>query len=126
MTARTPYEILGDEGVRQLANAFYDVMDELPEAAPIRRMHGKALGDIKTKLYQYLSGWMGGPHLYHEKYGTICMTKPHSGYKIGNDERDQWLKCMDQALERIEASEELKQMLKEPIFRVADAIKNSP
>ena len=29
----TPYEILGDAGVKQLANAFYDVMDELTETA---------------------------------------------------------------------------------------------
>ena len=35
----TPYEILGDAGVKQLANAFYDVMDELTETAEIRQMH---------------------------------------------------------------------------------------
>ena len=126
MTSRTPYQLLGDEGVKALANAFYDVMDELPEAASIRRMHGDSLDDIKQKLYEYLSGWMGGPGIYHEKYNTICMTKPHASYPIGERERNQWLMCMNRALERIDASEELKAMLKDPMFQVAEAIRNAP
>ncbi|AMO57338.1 globin [Endozoicomonas montiporae] len=126
MNAKTPYDILGDNGVKELASAFYDVMDELPEAASIRRMHVQDLADIKQKLYEYLSGWMGGPHLYHEKYNTICMTKPHSHYQIGERERDQWLMCMNRALDRIDASDELKAMLKEPVFNVAEAIRNTP
>lgn len=126
MTNRTPYQILGDEGTRQLTAAFYDVMDELPEAASIRRMHRESLDDVKEKLYEYLSGWMGGPAVYHEKYGTICMTKPHAGYQIGERERDQWLMCMHRALERIDASNELKAMLKDPMFQVAEAIRNAP
>ena len=37
----TPYQLLGGkEGVRRLCDAFYDCMDQLPEAADIRRMHG--------------------------------------------------------------------------------------
>ena len=31
-TPQTPYQILGDDGIRALANAFYDIMEELPEA----------------------------------------------------------------------------------------------
>ena len=56
--------------------------------------------------------------------GTVCLTEPHAPYHIGEKERDQWLMCMDLALERIGASEELKTMLKEPLFRVADAVRN--
>jgi hemoglobin len=52
------------------------------------------------------------------------MTTPHKPYAIGPQERDQWLLCMDHALERIGASEELKAMLKEPMFEVADMIRN--
>lgn len=122
----TPYELLGgDAGVRRLADTFYEVMDELPEAEAIRKMHGENLVDIKQKLYEYLSGWMGGPHHYHKKYGTVCLTKPHKAYAIGPAERDQWLLCMDEALRRIDASDEIKTMLKEPMFGIADAIRNT-
>lgn len=121
----TPYELLGGEaGVRRLAEVFYDVMDELPEAAPIRRMHSRSLEDIKIKLFEYLSGWMGGPPLYSNKYGTVCLTDPHRPYSIGPAERDQWLLCMDVALDRVGASEQVKAMLKAPMFRVADIIRN--
>ena len=121
---QTPYQILGKEGIRQLADAFYEVMDELPEAQTIRAMHAENLDSIKDKLYEYLTGWMGGPPLYAAKYGSVCLTDPHKPYAIGPDERDQWVTCMEKALERIGASDELKQMLKGPIFQIADAVKN--
>ncbi|MEM1113879.1 MAG: group II truncated hemoglobin [Pseudomonadota bacterium] len=123
-TPRTPYQILGEDGIRELASAFYDVMDEAHEAAGIRKMHKSDLTPVREKLAEYLIGWMGGPPIYADKYGGVCMTEPHEPYHIGPEERDQWLFCMDQALERIEASEELREMLKVPLFRVADAVRN--
>ncbi len=121
---QTPYQILGEEGIRELASTFYDVMDTLPEAATLRAMHAKDLSPMKEKLADYLVGWMGGPPLYADKYGTVCMTEPHEPYHIGPEERDQWLLCMDLALERINASDELVEMLKIPLFRIADAVRN--
>ena len=122
--ADTPYEILGQDGVKALADAFYDVMDELPQAAEIRAMHAENLDSIKRMLTAYLTGWMGGPPVYQAMKGTVCLTEPHEPYAIGPQERDQWLECMDRALDRIGASDELVNMLKEPMFRVADTVRN--
>jgi len=122
--AETPYEILGQQGVRSLAEAFYDVMNELQEAADVRAMHADNLDEIKRKLAAYLTGWMGGPPVYQAMTGTVCLTDPHAPYAIGPRERDQWLLCMDTALERIGASDELKDMLKIPMFQVADTVRN--
>jgi hemoglobin len=120
-TMNTPYELLGgDEGVKRLAYEFYKAMDDLSDAETIRKMHAESLEDVSEKLYQYLSGWLGGPGLYQQKFGTVCLTKPHKPYAIGEAERDQWLLCMDTALERVGASDEVKSMLKEPIRRLAD------
>lgn len=123
-TARTPYQILGEDGISALCSAFYDIMDTLPEAAELRAMHARDLGPMKLKLTEYLTGWMGGPPRYADKYGTVCMTTPHEPYHIGPAERDQWLLCMDKALQQVEASEELVAMLKIPLFRIADAVRN--
>ena len=123
-TAQTPYQILGEDGIRELTRTFYDIMDTLPEAAPLRAMHAKDLSPMKEKLAEYLTGWMGGPPLYADRYGTVCMTTPHEPYHIGPEERDQWLLCMDKALQQTGASEELVKMLKVPMFRIADAIRN--
>ena len=107
---RTPYQILGADGIRHLANIFYDIMDTIPEAAALRAMHASELQPMKVKLAEYLTGWMGGPPLYANKYNTVCMTTPHAPYHIGPAERDQWLLCMDRALEQTGASEELVDM----------------
>lgn len=121
---QTPYQLLGEPGIRQLTAAFYDIMDSLPEAAGVRAMHAKDLGPMKEKLAEYLIGWMGGPPLYADRYGTVCLTTPHEPYHIGPGERDQWLLCMDRALARINASEDVVEMLKVPMFRIADAVRN--
>jgi hemoglobin len=122
--AQTPYEILGDKGIKALANAFYDAMNELPEAAEVRAMHAEDLGNVKRILAAYLTGWMGGPPIYLALKGSVCLTDVHAPYAIGPRERDLWLLCMDEALRRIDASEELKAMLKDPMFRVAETVRN--
>ena len=124
MQQQTPYQLLGEEGIRQLADAFYDEMDAQPQAETIRSMHAANLETIKDKLFEYLTGWMGGPPLYSDKTGTVCLTDPHKPYPIGPEERDQWLECMNGALERINASDELKEMLKDPLYQIADTIRN--
>lgn len=121
----TPYDMLGgEEGVRALANAFYDAMESREDARGIRAMHGADLAPIREKLFEYLSGWLGGPHLYRQKYGGFCLTKPHAPYAIGESERDQWLRCMEQALEDVGAPEDLRQAAKTPFFRIAETVRN--
>ena len=123
-TAQTPYQILGEDGIYKLTSAFYDIMDSLPEAAGIRAMHARDLAPMKEKLAEYLTGWMGGPPRYADKYGTVCMTTPHEPYHIGPDEMEQWLLCMDKALEQVGASAELVAMLEVPMQRIANAVRN--
>ena len=123
-TSQTPYELLGADGIRALADAFYRVMDEAPEAATIRAMHGDDLGKVRSLLAAYLTQWMGGPPVYLAVKGTMCLTDVHAPYAIGPAEGDQWLFCMERALERIGAPEGLKEMLREPMRRVADTVRN--
>lgn len=121
---QTPYEILGDQGIKDLVKAFYEVMDSDPEAAEIRAMHAEDLAPVRSKLVSYLVGWMGGPPVYLAVTGTVCLTDPHAAYHIGPRQRDQWLMCMDKALERIDVSEELKNMLRIPMQQVAETVRN--
>ncbi|CBL44900.1 putative globin [gamma proteobacterium HdN1] len=121
----TPYELLGGEaGLRKLTHTFYDVMDRLPEAKEVRDMHDGNLDSIKERLFEYLSGWLGGPQLFRERHGSVCITSQHKKFSIGPAERDQWLMCMDVALDEVGASAETKAMLKEPIYRLADFLRS--
>jgi hemoglobin len=126
MSDNKPYDIIGKEaGVKALASAFYEAMNELEEAESVRKMHADNLEIIKQKLYEYLNGWLGGPHLYKDKYGTICLTEPHQPYPIGEAQRDQWVACWDRALEKVDAPEEFRSMTKEPVYRMANFLVNT-
>ena len=121
---QTPYEMLGDQGIKDLVAAFYEVMDSHPDAQEIRALHDADLGPVRSKLVSFLVGWMGGPPVYLAVTGTVCLTDPHARFHIGPRQRDQWLMCMDEALTRIDASDELKEILRLPMQHVADTVRN--
>jgi len=121
---QTPYEILGDQGIKDLVKAFYEIMDTDPEAAEIRAMHAADLKPVSSKLVSFLVGWMGGPPVYLAVAGTVCLTDPHAAYHIGPRQRDQWVMCMDKALDKIGVSDALKDMLRIPMQHIADTVRN--
>lgn len=88
----------GYEGIQRLVEAFYGYMDSLPEAHLIRTMHAESLDVSIDKLVCFLSGWLGGPKLYRERYGKIIIPQAHRHLSIGCSERDAWLLCMEKAI----------------------------
>lgn len=124
---KTPYEQLGGEAiVRALVDRFYDLMDSVPEARGVRALHPKSLGGSREKLFLFLSGWLGGPDLYQQKYGHPMLKRRHQPFPIGTSERDQWLSCMGKALDETEMPEILREQLKMSFFNVADHMRNRP
>jgi hemoglobin len=121
----TPYEKLGGaEGVRRLAERFYALMAETPDAQTIRAMHEPDLGPIVDKLAGFLSGWMGGPRDYFEREDAPCVMSVHKRLPIGEAERDQWLMCMRRAMQDIGVSEEARAMLEPAFDRIAEAMRS--
>jgi len=110
----------GEVGVRKLVNAFYDHMNELPDAQRIREMHPEDISESREKLARFLCGWLGGPKLYKEKYGTIRIPVAHSHLDIGIAERDAWLLCMQHALDEQDYPERFKKYLIEQLFVPAE------
>ena len=110
----------GLEGISRLVNAFYDHMEELPEAAIIRRMHADDLSESRKKLTYFLSGWLGGPRLYRENYGAIVIPSAHSHMKIGAAERDAWMLCMQKAVAEQPFAEDFKEYLLQQLFIPAE------
>jgi hemoglobin len=124
---RTPYEGLGgDRAVRDLVDRFYDLMDLEPAYAELRRTHGSELTDARDKLYWFLSGWLGGPDHYIERFGHPRLRARHLPFAIGIQERDQWLACMNQAMRECEVDEELRLRLLQAFFKTADWMRNRP
>lgn len=124
-TERSLYEMLGGEtGLRSLVNRFYDLMDSSPEAAQIRTFHAKSLKGSREKLFMFLSGWSGGPQLYVEKFGHPRLRMRHMPFSIGAVERDQWLWCMNKALDESGLDQRVVEYLKERFTETADFMRN--
>lgn len=119
------YEMLGGEtGLRSLVDSFYDLMDSSPEAEKIRAFHAESLKQSREKLFMFLSGWSGGPQLYVERFGHPRLRMRHLPFPIGEAERDQWLWCMNKALDESQLDPRVAEYLKLRFAEVADAMRN--
>ncbi|MDO9712091.1 group II truncated hemoglobin [Paracraurococcus lichenis] len=94
----TPYDrIGGEEGVRRLVRRFYALMDELPEAAACRAIHPPSLAGSEQKLFEYLTGWLGGPPLFTDRHGPPMLRRRHLHAPIAGPEIAGWLLCFRRA-----------------------------
>lgn len=121
----TPYNAIGgDEQVRALVDTFYDHMDRNEDFATIRTLHPDDLTESRQKLYEFLSGWMGGPDLYVAKHGHPRLRGRHMPFSIGEAERDQWLACMKLAMDERNVTGELRRFLDDRFAHVANFMRN--
>jgi hemoglobin len=98
----TPFERIGGAAnVRALVDRFYDLMDLEPDFAALRALHPATLEGSRDKLYWFLTGWLGGPSLYVDRFGHPMLRARHLPYPIGVEVRDQWLTCMGLAMAEI-------------------------
>lgn len=121
----TLYDLVGGEvGVRRLTRRMYELMATLPEAEAVKRIHPPDLSGSEQKLFEFLSGWLGGPPLFVERHGPPMLRRRHFVAPIGPEERDSWLLCFEQALAETVASPGLREALREPIRRLAFHMQN--
>jgi len=124
---KTPYErIGGDEAVRRLCNTFYQIMSDTPQTQVIRSLHPQDIKISEDKLYMFLSGWLGGPPLFTDKFGHPRLRGRHLPYAIGIEERDQWLYCMAQALKTMDLESIFSEQLMASFVQTADFMRNQP
>ena len=123
----TPYDRLGGaDGLKRIVARFYRLMDTLPEFTALRAQHGFDLSQPQQALYDFLSGWLGGPALYFAAPGRQCVMSAHARLKIGAEEVRQWLECMELALDEIEPGCELKDHIMRALAGVAARMRNRP
>jgi hemoglobin len=116
----------GEPTVRAIVTRFYELMDTLPEVSAIRKMHPADLAGPEDRLFTFLSGWLGGPQLYAEKYGQPRLRASHLPFPIASAERDQWMLCMRTAMEENIDNLELRNSLLKAIGDLADFMRNKP
>ena len=123
------YNLLGGEPeatnqIREIVEAFYDVMDSDEKAKTIRLMHPEDLTSSREKLFMFLTGWTGGPQLYTDRYGHPFLRRRHLPFKIGEEERDQWIYCMTKGMLNLKMDEIKIKALLNALYPIADFMRN--
>jgi hemoglobin len=128
-TPQSLYDLLGGEPeatnqIREIVEAFYDVMELDEKAKTIRQMHPADLTSSREKLFMFLTGWTGGPQLYIERYGHPFLRRRHLPFKIGEEERDQWIYCMTKGMLNLKMEDQKIKALLNALYPIADFMRN--
>ena len=125
MTQQTMYALLGGEaGVEALTGRFYDLMELEPQYTELRGQHGETLDYARERLFQFLSGWLGGPPLYEQAHGHPRLRQRHFPFAVTLQTRNQWIACFAQALHESAVAPDLAEPLLLRLFALADWMRN--
>lgn len=105
--------------MRAMAERFYDIMSTDQSVDELLALHPLPLTTVRQKFFEFLSGWLGGPALFEEKYGHPRLRARHLPFKIDTKMRDQWLHCMYQVLEEQVEDQTLRHTLRQRFTALA-------
>ena len=121
--AETPYAAMGgDATVRQLSEAFYDIIER--DSPVLLAMLPVDTTGSRRKLYEFLSGWTGGPALYWEKHGHPRLRMRHARFPIDQTAADEWSRCMNEAIAQLEIGDQVSAFLSEQLGNAAQSLLN--
>lgn len=93
----TLYDRIGAENLRALLERFYAQVAVHPTLIPL---FPTDLSQTIEKQEAFLTGFLGGPPLYFERYGHPRLRMRHMPFAIGVPEAQAWLDCMALALQQ--------------------------
>lgn len=101
----TFYELLGEEVIHVIVNRFYVKVFENVTLNPLFK--NSKIDAVKDKQFSFLCQFLGGPQYYSEKYGPPKMRMRHLPHAIDNKAKEEWLKCMHEAIHETIADKQL-------------------
>jgi hemoglobin len=118
----------GEEGVRALAEAFYDAMDAHEPA--LARLHeldeqGRVSRGMRERFGLFLIGWLGGPQHYMEKHGHPRLRMRHGHVLVDIAMRDAWVRSMSRAMDARGVTGSVRVFLDKRFADVADFLRNT-
>ena len=123
-SSRTFYEAVGgEETFTRLVHRFYE---EVAADPMLRAVYpAKDLGPAEEHLRLFLIQYWGGPSTYNELRGHPRLRMRHVRFRIGEAERDAWLRHMRTALDEIDLDPALDAQLWDYLVMAAHGLVNA-
>ena len=112
----------GEETFRRLVHRFYQGGAEDPLLRPV--YPAKDLGPAEEHLRLFLIQYWGGPPAYNELRGHPRLRMRHARFRIGEAERDAWLRHMREALDELGLDQALDAQLWDYLVMAAHSLIN--
>ena len=122
MATPTIYEKLGEKNLRLMVNRFYDLVQKNEIISPLFK---DDFNTVRKKQFMFLTQFFGGPQLYSEQFGHPRMRMRHLPHKITNEGKEEWLKCMKEAVFSLDIDESLKHAIYDCFPPIAQHMVNS-
>lgn len=90
------YSTMGKENIFQMLEDFYAEL----EKTSLRPLFPKDMKEASKKSGAFFVFLLGGPPLYHEKYGPPMMRKRHLPFVIDENARNIWIESFKKILEK--------------------------
>jgi len=88
------YRAMGEDNINRMIHDFYAEL----EKSTIREMFPTDMEKSADKSAAFFVGLLGGPPLYHERYGQPMLRARHMPFRIDADSREVWLGCFKRVL----------------------------
>lgn len=118
----TPFEVIGEEKLHQLIDAFYSKVGQHPDLVPI---FPNDLSETARKQKQFMTQFLGGPSLYTEEHGHPMLRARHMPFEITETRAKAWLSCMNEAMDEVELDGMLREYFYSRLVLTAEHMINT-
>ncbi len=92
------YGMMGEENIFEMMEAFYRTLEQ----SEVRHLFPEDMVEASKRSACFFVSLMGGPPLYHMRYGPPRMRARHMPFAIDEQARQVWLQCFEAVLEDAE------------------------
>lgn len=123
MDGFNPYQAIGGAATcHKLSESFYARVERDPVLRPL--FPGKTLRCAIEEFAAFLAQFLGGPPEEAQRRWWLSLRESHLRFKIGQKERDAWMKNMMQALDDVPIEEPARNALRELFERASAYVVN--
>ncbi len=111
------FESMGEENIEKMIEDFYLELGR----SKIAHLFPKNLVKASRKSAAFFVFLLGGPPLYHQRYGPPMMRKRHMAFSIDENAKQEWMRCFKKIFETAEVSYNFPKEHKEDFLKFLDS-----